>query len=152
MPDVIPVGIKVLGFPVTGSLDEFPVVGRVVGHHDEGWRKVVVDEKPALLVGARVGRTQHPVHALGLDPVLGLPQKGTGGLLVVGTLEKAEEAGSLRVEFVVPVVDDGRDTSHGRTAPQCQKKLALGMAVKGVFEGEKVPDIPLERRHPVGSR
>jgi hypothetical protein len=54
------------------------------------------------------------------------------------------------VKLVVPVVNDGNNTTDRHTALEGQKKLPLGVVIKGVFERQELTNITFKRGHPVG--
>jgi len=136
-------------FPPAPGQPEPPVgldVARGIPRHEHGGRIVETGgEKPAAVVDAGRIRSADAGQAALAQPGAGGGEERVGGL-VIGEIEKAEEAGPVAVVFVVQPVADGGDASdRASVAPGDEG----GEFSRGAQEGRVAPE---ETGHAAGNR
>ena len=123
---------QILGLGQPRGLQQARIVGGIVGHQDGGREIVGIQQGAHRLGRGRVHRPPQVGHAACLQPLSsGVQQRARHHHQVLG-LEEAEEAGTLIVEAVVLMVDDGGDGAHDRAVVVRQERLDRGMPVERV--------------------
>ena len=112
-----------------GQLD---LIREVVGHHHDRRAIEAFDQKTALVIGRKIHRAAHTIHAGFLQFDHGDFQKPPRNVFVVNRVKKAEEPGLFVVILVVAVTDADSYTADNFAILLGQIHPGSGRAIKRI--------------------
>ena len=132
-------------------LDQFLVIGIVVGQHGHGLTMFEAEHlNPVPIQRTQALRPDGAIQPTRPGPLEDGLEQGRGGLRVVLALEEVEIGFFRMVILIEWTVLDGGDAAHVAAVAHSQEEFHVGVLVKGMLLRVKlVIRVQVERRHPL---